>query len=237
MKLYHWLWVAGCLGSTSMQAQQLRGAYYTVEKERGFSSDLLQFNGSQFFYQHSGCLGTYTGEGTFQVKGGRLVLAFHKAKADTLIRVKGFASAPTTPPTFHFRVSATGIGWLPGVTVAAESSEWQPNTGANTDTAGRASFTYQPRPNDKLVVRTVGFDPVVIALRTTDSQRFIVRMGPPYYFAAGDTLIFQLKSVRANAFAYRHYLNTLAVDDYKELPYSHCEKISAAEARRLFQTN
>lgn len=229
MKLCYLFCLIGCL-SNSAEAQHLQGTYYSVTKERGFSSELFQFTGSRFYFIAFGCTGLREGRGTFAVRKDYLLLYCEKMVTDTAVATSLLADTAAVP-TFHFRVLGKATGTpLPGATIASRAKR----IGTSTDSAGQARITYLPPTGDQLAVSFVGYQRVAVPLCPAVSQRFTVRMGPPYYFAAGDTLVFQLKQVRPNSFAYRLRLDADGSDDDK-IPYSHSKRISAAAASKLMQ--
>lgn len=229
MKVFYLLLLTCCLNTAGARAQLLQGSFYRVAKERGFSAELFQFSGNHFSYLEVGCTGSVEGKGTFLLKNDSLLLYCEAIAADTAVTALPLRDTTATP-TFHFRViNKMSGGALPGATITNRTKQ----LGTTTDTAGQARLTYSPSLGSKLSISYVGYHRVEILLPAA-SRQFTVRMGPPYYFEAGDTLVFQLKDVRPNAFAYRQRLNLMDIDD-DELPYSHCERISAAVARKLIR--
>lgn len=220
--------LGGLLLAGSGRAQALRGAFYTVEKERGFSSDLFVFAGNRFFYQHGGCLGIHTGEGTYQRRGKRLILLFEHAAADTMPRARPLPGPLASTSAFRFRVtdSSTGAG-LPGVDII---SQVKPGTGTQTDQTGTAFLFPLPMPGDKFQFRYIGYDPVVLAPSVAPGEGLEVRLGPPYYYEQGDTLTFQIQKSNVKTLVLKPFFDD--EEDAAEVKYGHHERITLVEARR-----
>jgi hypothetical protein len=211
----------------SGQAQALQGWFQTIEKKQGFHSDLFHFNGTRFYYRSSGCTGSTSGQGTFAVNAHSLQLYFEETPADTG-RITRSLPCQATTPTFCFLVVDRASGTpLPGVSIISKKT----GAGAATNSEGMAAFAYSPPTNEVLTVRNVGYTPIDIPLSSAASQGFTVKLGPPYYFSAGDTLIFQLKTMRRNSFALRPVFDSVDSDDEK-VPYTHCSRIAAGKAKK-----
>ena len=214
------------------KAQALQGWFLTVEKDQGFNSDLFHFAGNRFFYRNAGCLGTTTGAGTFAVRHGRLMLYFEQSPADSA-RVQSSlpCASPTPPPIFCFRIVDKMDGSaLPGVSIMSRTT----GTRTATDLNGEAVFAHPLPPNDVLAVQSVGYRTIDIPLASATRQGLVVKMGPPYYFSAGDTLTFQLNTLRRHSFALRPVFDSADIDD-EQVSYTHCSRIAAGKAKKIIE--
>jgi hypothetical protein len=214
------------------KAQSLQGWFLTVEKDQGFNSDLFHFAGNHFFYRNSGCLATTTGAGTFALRHGRLVLYFEQSPADSArVQPSLPCASPTSAPIFCFRIVDKMDGSaLPGVSIVSRTT----GTGTATDLDGEAVFAHSLPPNDVLAVKSVGYRTIDVPLASATSQGFVVKMGPPYYFSAGDTLIFQLNTLRRYSLALRPVFGSADTDD-EQVPYTHCSRIAAGKAKKIIE--
>ncbi|MDO7848290.1 hypothetical protein Q5H92_18125 [Hymenobacter sp. M29] len=214
-------------------AQALKGWFQTIEKERGFQSDLFHFDGNRFYYRSSGCTGSTSGQGTFVVKAHHLQLYFEKTPADTSRIAHSLPCRADAMPTYCFLVvDRTSRVPLPGVSIISRKTK----NGAVTTAAGTATFSYSSAPpaDDLVTVWSVGYTPIDIPLPSAASRGFVVKLGPPYYFNEGDTLTFEIKKLRRNSFAMRPVFDSDDLDESKAA-YTHCHLLGAEEKRKIME--